>query len=838
MLNKRRLGLRDWPVSRRLIAVMVLALVMGLVFGGLRVASAAESAAQFGRVAQLANLGEQVTGLVQALQDERDQTTGLLPVTSPKDLQHWYKATDTAAVKVRALATRITGSFPTNIQARVAAVLSVISHLRPLRSTAQASQSALAVIADYAAPISDMVFLNDQIAQGTSDSRLVNDVQALNSLALAKDQAAQQRALLFNALNQQLFADGVQQAVTTAQSEELTDLTAFDTTATPAEQSSFRNTVAGPLVNNSQGIETYILSVDSLDIGAGALGISAKAAPAQWYSAMSGTVDDMQLVERGIAGSIVARARSLERGAALSALINSVVTAAILLLVLIATIAVARSLVRPLRRLKEGALNIATVELPERVRELAEATDSAPSLRVAPIDVVSADEIGQVARAFDQVHSEAVRLAGNEAVLRNSFNAMFVSLSRRSQSLNERLASIIDSLEQDEGDPDRLSNLFAMDHLVTRMRRNSENLLLLAGHEGARKRREQVSLVDVARAATSEIEQYSRVALSIQPGIAITGSAVADIVHLLAEITENATMFSARHTSVQVSARQLAAGGVLIEVSDSGVGIPEDRLAEINSRLESLPVIDVTVSRHMGLFAAGRLAERHGVRIRLQARSPHGLTAMIWLPDSVTERQARPADWRPAGLPGPRVAAITGPGSGDQGTIVRSAVAGSSRRDAVVPAYSAVAASENRPAAASATSDWFHRAPAATHRGSNLPAAAASQDSKGWQSETDASWADSRRAAQIITEPVRGDNTSAGLPRRVPLANLLPGSAGGRHAAGRVTSQLADLPDGQATAAPRPRRSPEVARKRLSGFQSGPRRANSQAPGEQGGSGR
>jgi hypothetical protein len=139
--------------------------------------------------------------------------------------------------------------------------------------------------------------------------------------------------------------------------------------------------------------------------------------------------------------------------------------------------------VLPLRRLREGALNIATVQLPERVRMLAEAQDPATSLEVAPIDVLSTDEIGQVARAFDQVHSEAVRLAGNEAMLRSSFNAMFVNLSRRSQSLIERLARTIDSLEQNEEDPDRLSYLFSMDHLVTRMRRNSENLLLLAGHE-------------------------------------------------------------------------------------------------------------------------------------------------------------------------------------------------------------------------------------------------------------------------------------------------------------------------------------------------------------------
>src|SRR5512135_384744 len=143
----RELTLRDWPVSWRLIAVIVLALVMGLVFGGLRVAAAAGSAAQFGRVAQLANLGQQVTGLVQALENERDETTGLLPITSTKDLKSWYAATDASAARVRGLAAGIGGSFPANIQSRVATMVSVITHLGALRDTAKASQSVLAVIA-------------------------------------------------------------------------------------------------------------------------------------------------------------------------------------------------------------------------------------------------------------------------------------------------------------------------------------------------------------------------------------------------------------------------------------------------------------------------------------------------------------------------------------------------------------------------------------------------------------------------------------------------------------------------------------------------------------------
>ncbi len=854
LTDRGALRMRNWPVSTRLIAVIVLALLMGLVFGGLRVASAADSASEFAGVSQLADLGQQVIGLVQALEDERDKTTGLLPITSAADLDGVYAATNAAAARVRSLAAGIGGSFPANIQARVATVLTDIAHLHQLRVSAQASETALAVIIDYRSPITDMIALNDQIAQGTSDSALINDVQTLDSLSQAKDQAAQQRGILYNAFNQQLFADGQLQALLTAQSEELTDLTAFDTTATPAEQgtyNNFVNNVYGTAVNEAQNIELYVVGTGVLDIGAGALNISAAKAPAAWYSAQSAKVDAMQQTELAVARNIVARAKKLQGSAESSALVTAIVTAIILLLVLLATVAVARSLVGPLRRLREGALNVATVELPERVRLLGEAQDPSVNLAVAPIDVLSTDEIGQVARAFDQVHAEAIRLASDEASLRNSLNAMFVNLSRRSQSLIERLVRMIDSLEQNEDDPERLANLFAMDHLVTRMRRNSENLLLLAGHDSARKWSEPVSLADVIRAAVSEIEHYSRVSMKVQPGIAVTGSAVSDVVHLLAEVIENATIFSPKDTPVHVSAEEPTSGGVLIEVSDSGVGIPEARLGEINWRLDNPPVIDVSVSRHMGLFAVARLAERHGVRVRLRLRAPHGLTALVWLPDNVIEREAGRYGSRSrafAAQPGFADRGITGAAFADRGiTGAAFADRGSTggrgvparpaaevqpayqefqpahhRRDVVVPEPAGTGSRETG-AATAATSAWF-RSPTPSAPGNGSGPAGPTAPTPMQPIGTDG-WTIGKHAAQIIAEPVRGDFTAAGLPTRVPQANLLPGSA-----AGGGTSRPESWPEAQAPTTPRPPRSPDVARSRLSGFQLGARRAKGLSP--------
>jgi signal transduction histidine kinase len=816
------LALRDRPVSWRLLAVSALAITMGLVFGGLRVASAADSAASFGRASQLASLGQQVTVLVQALENERDQTTGIAPGVATgkqlESLQSDHGATNTAAASVRTLAAGIDGSFPVNIQAKVATVLSYANNLGQLRAIAQASQSALSVVAAYATPIDAMISLNGQIAQGISDAALANDVQTLNTLSLAKDEAAQQRALMYNALLNNNFADGDLQALETAQSDQGTDQTAFSTTATPAERDVFFSNVGGPLVSGAESIETYILDNGAVDIQTlTQQGFDPATLPNTWYTDMSGTIDAMQVVERQVAANIVARAQVLQQGAVSSALVTGVVTVVILLIVAVATLLVTRSLVLPLRRLRADALDIATVQLPERVRRLGESTDTAAGLEVVPINVMSGDEIGQVARAFDQVHAEAVRLAGNEALLRTTYNAMFINLSRRSQSLIERLVRMIDSLEQDEDDPGRLSSLFAMDHLVTRMRRNSESLLLLAGRETARKRSEPAPLSDVARAAISEIEQYNRVTLNIQQGVLVAGPAVSDVVHLLAEIIENATIFSPKDTPVQITAQEVSGGGVVVEVIDSGVGIPDDVLAGMNERLDNPPVVDVSVSRHMGLFAVGRLAEGHGIRIRLRARSPQGIIAMVWLPDNIIEEGDSPYRRRH-----PALRQIGVQGRRTMSAPPRSSLAAQT----AVPPPAPIPPREPKRSVGVASSKWFGD-PRTSGDGVGT-----SDQSPGWSADQPGGGTFLPAAAQIVADPVRGNQTSSGLPLRVPQANLIPGSMDGARQADTVApGNQADRREAQAAAQSwQPQRSPDIVRSRLSGFQSGVRRGKSQTP--------
>ncbi len=354
----------------------------------------------------------------------------------------------------------------------------------------------------------------------------------------------------------------------------------------------------------------------------------------------TGTIGGIDTVQQKLVATTISRASALRRQAIETASLVGAAVLIVLLLALLLTTVVGRSMVRPLRRLRSGALEVAGVRLPETVRRMSDSDGAGVPLDVEPIDVDSSDEIGEVARAFDQVHREALRLAANEAALRGNVNAMFVNLSRRSQSLVERQIRLIDDLEQGEQDPDRLASLFQMDHLATRMRRNSENLLVLAGHDATRRWNQPVALVDVLRAAVSEIEQYERVNLNVQPGIAVRGHAVNDVVHLLAELAENATSFSSAETPVAVAGHLLSSGGVLLDITDQGVGMGAEEMAHANWRLDNPPVVDVAVSRRMGLFVVARLAARHGIRVRLRPAPAGGLTALVWLPDEVISHES------------------------------------------------------------------------------------------------------------------------------------------------------------------------------------------------------
>ena len=300
-----------------------------------------------------------------------------------------------------------------------------------------------------------------------------------------------------------------------------------------------------------------------------------------------------------------------------------------------------------------------------------------------------------MARAFDAVHGQAIRLAADQATLQAGISAMFVNLSRRSQALVERQLQLIEQLESNEQDADQLSNLFQLDHLATRMRRNSENLLVLAGTDVAKRNVAAVPMVDVLRAAVSEVEQYQRIVVQTPPTATILGRAASDIVHLLAELLDNATNFSPPDSQVVMSSTRTADGSIVVEIADRGVGMTDDELVAANSRLSGPASVDVSTSRRMGLFVVGRLAARHGVDVRLSSSaaggSGSGLTASVTVPTKLvpTSEPRRSGTMAGSGMArqpgGPTAAVVAPPRNGvpaRPGAPLAALVAGSDGPDA------------------------------------------------------------------------------------------------------------------------------------------------------------
>ena len=656
-----RWALSNWRVRWRLIAIIAVPTLTALVLGAIQISTAVENYTSDKRVQTLANLNALVVKGAGQLADERDITAGFVAsgksnTAMQAQVNQAQAATNATLAEIRSQAAAVTGGSGYRAQTVLDlnnGVLAGINDLTLIRQAALKTQyPPLAIIQTYderlIAPFD--TFSND-IAAGTGNASMQTNVTVLNALLRMEDDASLQRAYLYQALASP--SPGLTSVALTALNQAATqqqaDTSQFTGDASVTEAQNLNNTVSGPQVDAAKSEESLAVALTNKNQSIATIGTAqtcGNTPQAQcWYQTQGVQISDMRQVSDGLVGQVTAQANSLTSSSLRSAIITSVVTLLLLILVLLITTFVARSMIRPLRKLRADALEVAGSKLPDMVRRLSESEGGDESVEIEPIGVTSTDEIGEVARAFDQVHMEAVRLAADEAMLRGNLNAMFVNLSRRSQSLIERQLALIDDLEQSEQDADRLSSLFRLDHLATRMRRNSENLLVLAGHEASRRWSQPVPLVDVLRAAISEIEQYERVVLNVQPGIQVVGQAVNDVVHLVAEIVENATTFSPEDTQVYVTGQPLTSGGVLLDITDNGVGISEQEMAHANWRLDNPPVVDVAVSRRMGLFVVGRLAARHGVRVRLRHAQSGGLTALIWLPESV----AAPESGQPLG---------------------------------------------------------------------------------------------------------------------------------------------------------------------------------------------
>ena len=313
------------------------------------------------------------------------------------------------------------------------------------------------------------------------------------------------------------------------------------------------------------------------------------------------------------------------------ALLGAFLTLAALAAAIALAIAVARSLLEPIGKVREGALAVARHRLPDAVARIRAGEEPEP---IKPIDVTTNEEIGQVARAVDDLHRQAIHLASGEAQLRQTVNAMFVTLSRRSNSLvNQQLAQI-ERLEHDEEDPKRLESLFRLDHLASRMRRTADSLLILADAPSRDAGSFSLTVGEALQAATSGVQNYQRVQILSHLGTRISDAAAPDVVHLLTELVDNALNFSPPTEPVRLAAK-LGADGATITVTDAGLGVPAAELDLLNRDLAHGAEATPDTARRMGLFVVSRLAERHGIVASLVRNPGGGMTASVLLPPSV-----------------------------------------------------------------------------------------------------------------------------------------------------------------------------------------------------------
>ncbi|MFF5370798.1 nitrate- and nitrite sensing domain-containing protein [Streptomyces sp. NPDC013187] len=656
-----RIALRNWRISTRLVSLLALPVVAATSLGALRIDQSMDDIQQLDNMKLLTDMTKQATELSAALQEERDQSAG--------PLAHGGKATDFTVKGLREKTDRAMKNFLDSseeidgaskdgnlkgVREYLVQLAGELGDLEQIRKGAYASEgNSTQTIEAYHRLIENLIDLSQDMAEATSNPDMIQRTRALAAFSSAKEYSSIQRAALAAALpasnttagklspNDRLYAES-------ALESQNSEIRSF--------KSIYGEDAAAELLKPIEdGGNSTIKATDTYAgralVSASGLAQQDKRSYRDWLDDSSTKIQQMKNIEHTLLEEMEQKARELRSATERDAIISGALILIVLGVSLVGAFVVARSMIRSLRRLEDTATKVASDRLPELVKQLSESDPQDVDTSVESVGVHSRDEIGRVAAAFDDVHREAVRLAAEQALLRGNVNAMFTNLSRRSQGLIQRQLSLISELESREADPDQLSSLFKLDHLATRMRRNGENLLVLAGEEPGRRWTRPVPLVDVLRAAASEVEQYERIELASVPTTEVAGRVVNDLVHLLAELLENATSFSSPQTKVKVTGHALPDGRVLIEIHDTGIGLSPEDLAAINERLASPPTVDVSVSRRMGLFVVGRLSQRHGIRIQLRPSDSGGTTALVMLPVDVAQGGRKPQPKQPGQPP-------------------------------------------------------------------------------------------------------------------------------------------------------------------------------------------
>ncbi|MGW8766871.1 nitrate- and nitrite sensing domain-containing protein [Streptomyces sp. NPDC055815] len=672
---------RPKRVRNRLVAGVALVGVTVLAAGAPAILAASTELTESQRLVTLAELDRQAVTLAHSLADERDEVVAYIAAgreTQTGDAKHKRQITDARATRVDRQIDEIRPAAPTELRRDLAGVPSV------RRAALTGKGTALEAHKAYSDIIGKLQALADELADKTparaSDAALTEATRAPAALGRAVEQASATRGLLLAALSvpqpepsgdvhydertgtyvadepagaaeAERARDGLSSAAQQARVRELAALGDFDQAAGATARDSLAATVTGP------DVKTAELALGSLTDQPKLTEAERGTDPNALEAALSARIEQMRGVESALATERVERLAALRDDDVEALELRIAFLGGCLLVAIGISTYVARTLTRPLAVLRLGAARLAAAPEPhaeEAIRftgrndEFAQVVRSLNALQGKLAGLAAqterlTDERADLAAAKEAVGAELAaqraELQGRVALLtadlerlRNSVHHTFVNLSLRSLGLVERQLGVIEKLEEREQDPDRLATLFKLDHMATVMRRHSENLLVLAGHEHVHGHAGPVPLVDVLRAAVSEIERYERVTIqSLPPHAQVAGFAADDLSHLVAELLENATSFSPPDAEVQLAGWLLESGEVMLSVQDSGIGMAPARAAELNARLaEADP--EAFEGEGLGMRVVALLAARHGVRVELREQKPGGTAAVVVLP--------------------------------------------------------------------------------------------------------------------------------------------------------------------------------------------------------------
>jgi signal transduction histidine kinase len=618
-------------VRWKLVAILAVPLAALLGLAALGVTQRTGDARDAEDAAELTALSAKVTHAAHALQLEANWsawfiTTGGLQGSS--ELQSQREATDNAMIELRdSLVAFDASAYSSDFQAKLTLTADRMLGYEVIRpSVDQLAQNGSDPIALYAFAGSQLLDLNTAMAEESPDDSLASAFSSYVALSKSQQFSSDSFSLITESLGGAVLTDQHYSQLVRTQFDYQTQLGVFLSLAVPDQKELYRRTVSGPAVSaTSDGVEEVI---------AAGVGAPITLNPTAWQQDSLTTLDLGRDVEIDVESSLLAQASSQRSDARRDVIAYSVLALAAAAFAITSAIFVGRAITRPLRRLATAAHEVADEQLPSLVEALRNPSeDGSVAVPVlTPVARTSKDEVGDLAEAFASIQETAVSVAVEQSnLLRKGIGELFVNLARRNQSLLDRQIGFLDQLEAAETDPDALENLFKLDHLATRMRRNAESLLVLAGIEAPRRWGKPVALGDVVRAAVGEVEDYSRVHVAALDDVYVLGNAAADVAHLLSELLDNATQFSAPGTRVEVVGRRKG-GGYLLSVSDLGIGMTAQQLSEANELLAHPPVTGLTLSRSLGFIVIGRLAKRYGVEVELTTAAVGGLTALVEIP--------------------------------------------------------------------------------------------------------------------------------------------------------------------------------------------------------------